>query len=511
LLVGSLDRQPDLREKHSLTTMRHQPNSPRKVIAVDLDEVLARTTLAIADFHNDTYGTSLTMDDFVSYDYTQVWGGTREESIAKWRLFFDSPYFLKVEPVEGSLETLKLLKARRFSLVIVTARQQFVADLTKKFVDRHFPGIFESINFANHFLTEEEKLTFISKPKSVICRDVHAQLPIDDSHENATEVAKAGIPVLLFDLQGAYKWNKLGDGQQLPEKVTRVKSWKEVQAWFPRPKSPLSNQCLSRDDQYFQEEDEEESEEEDDEEEKDAEEQLYNYQHQQYHPSHLASSDSDSDEDLNAEDDDDEMLAKREQEEEEDSHGRTLRRRKLMMMDFSSSEDDDDIDIDHHHSENMDSDEQDLDLESGHGHSHHSHSHGTTRHISHADLERYRHQHETMYTGEDGMEIEMEVDLESTTTTSTLVDDDMEQGLMTTQTTSTSTTTLVSIGKDAQVSSVETHESFLATTIPTSPEAMAVEGLSIKSPPTSGSEPSMSSVFEQTDKINVDMEEVPLA
>ncbi|KAF9576546.1 hypothetical protein EC968_008024 [Mortierella alpina] len=494
--------------------MRHQPNSPRKVIAVDLDEVLARTTLAIADFHNDTYGTTLTMDDFVSYDYTQVWGGTREESIAKWRLFFDSPYFLKVEPVEGSLETLKLLKARRFSLVIVTARQQFVADLTKKFVDRHFPGIFESIYFANHFLTEEEKLTFISKPKSVICRDVHAQLLIDDSLENATEVAKAGIPVLLFDLQGAYKWNKLGDGQQLPDKVTRVKSWKEVQAWFPRPKSPLSNQCLSRDDQYFEEEDEEESEEEEEDEEQDEEKQLYNYQHQQYHPSHLASSDSDSDEDLNADDDDDEMLAKREQEEEEDSHGRTLRRRKLMMMDFSSSEDDDDIDIDHHHGANMDSDEQDLDLESGHGHSHHPHGNGTTRHISHADLERYRHQHETMYTGEDGMEIEMEVDMESTTTTSTLVDDDMEQGLITTQTTTSSTATVVSIESDAQVechSSTEIIETLSTTTIPTSPEAMAVEGLSIKSPPTSGSEPCMSSVFEQTDKTNVDMEEIPLA
>jgi 5'(3')-deoxyribonucleotidase len=88
--------------------MRYQLNSPRKVIAVDLDEVLARTTLAIADFHNDTYGTSLTMDDFISYDFTKVWGGTREESIAKWRLFFDSPYFHKVEPVEGSLETLKV-------------------------------------------------------------------------------------------------------------------------------------------------------------------------------------------------------------------------------------------------------------------------------------------------------------------------------------------------------------------------------------------------------------------
>lgn len=92
--------------------MRHNSHAPRKVIAVDLDEVLAKTTLAIADFHNDTYGTALTMDDFISYDYTKIWGGTREESIAKWRLFFDSPYFLKVEPVEGSLETLKVKRMR---------------------------------------------------------------------------------------------------------------------------------------------------------------------------------------------------------------------------------------------------------------------------------------------------------------------------------------------------------------------------------------------------------------
>ncbi|KAG0202905.1 hypothetical protein BGX28_004722 [Mortierella sp. GBA30] len=491
--------------------MRHQPNSPRKVIAVDLDEVLARTTLAIAEFHNDTYGTSLTMDDFVSYDYTKVWGGSREESIAKWRLFFDSPYFLKVEPVEGSLETLKLLKSRRFSLVIVTARQQFVADLTKKFVDRHFPGIFESIYFANHFLTEEEKLTFISKPKSVICRDVHAQLLIDDSLENAAEVAKAGIPVLLFDLHGKYKWNKLEDGQQLPDKVTRVKSWKEVQAWFPRPRSPLSN-CISRDDQFSEEseseEEEDEEEEEEEEDDEDEDEPLYDYSHQQrrqqYVHSNLASDDSDSEEELGM--DDEEMLAKREQDEVEENH-RTLRRRKLMMMDFSSSEDDDDIDIDHH-GENMDSDEQDLDLESGHGH-HQHYGHGSSaRHISHADLERYRHQHETMYTGEDGMEVEMEMDVETTTTTST-VDDDMEQGLISTKSIISSTTTTTTSTPVVSIANAEI-ECQSSETIPSSPDAMAVEELTIKSPPPSGTESTIAGTL-QTDKINMDMEDVPLS
>ncbi|KAF8935461.1 hypothetical protein EDD21DRAFT_365258 [Dissophora ornata] len=485
--------------------MRHQPNSPRKVIAVDLDEVLARTTLAIAEFHNDTYGTSLTMDDFVSYDYTKVWGGTREESIAKWRLFFDSPYFLKVEPVEGSLETLKLLKSRRYSLVIVTARQQFVADLTKKFVDRHFPGIFESIYFANHFLTEQEKMTFISKPKSVICRDVCAQLLIDDSLENAAEVARAGIPVLLFDLHGAYKWNKLQDGQQLPDKVTRVKSWKEVQAWFPRPRSPLSTLCISRDDQISEDE---ESDPEDDEEDEDDQHMYGVYQHQPNHRRNM-DSDSDSDEDLDADDEDLNEIAKREQEEEEgEHHGRTLRRRKLMMMDFSSSEDDEDIDLEH--GENMDSDEADFDLESGRG----------ARHISHEDLERYRHQHETMYTGsENGMEMEMEMEMETTTTTQgssyVQVDvDDMERGLLTVATSTTTTTALngTTISTTTQVSiaaaQVDCQSLEETTSIPVSPEAIAVEGLTIKSPPSSDS--LMSSIL-QADKRNMEMEEVPLA
>ncbi|KAF9431156.1 hypothetical protein BGZ76_000523 [Entomortierella beljakovae] len=469
--------------------MRNQSNAVRKVIAVDLDEVLARTSLAIAEFHNDTYGTSLTMQDFISYDYTKIWGGTREESITKWRLFFDSPYFLKVEPVEGSLETLKLLKSRRFSLVIVTARQQFVAELTKKFVDRHFPGIFESIYFANHYLTEQEKLNFISKPKSIICRDVHAQLLIDDSLEIATEVAKAGIPVLLFDHQGSYKWNKLKDGEKLPDKVTRVKSWKEIQDWFPRPRSPLSTLCISRDDQISDESDEEDEDEELD--DGTATTAVDSHSHFGFHHHQQLDdmdSESESDDDIDVEEDELNELTKREQDEDE-HHGRTLRRRKLMMMDFSSSEDDDDIDFDQ--SENMDGDEQDFDLESGHA----------SRHITHEDLERYRHENGNMYSNqeEDSMEMEVETETDNTSVSSesTFVQasDDMELGL------SKATSSIVSI----TAAQVECESSNGLIAIPTSPDAMAVEGLTIKSPPT------LESPILQANRPNMEMENVPLS
>ncbi|KAK3819781.1 MAG: hypothetical protein J3Q66DRAFT_335504 [Benniella sp.] len=450
--------------------MRYQLNSPRKVIAVDLDEVLARTSLAIADFHNDTYGTSLTMDDFISYDFTKVWGGTREESIAKWRLFFDSPYFHKVEPVEGSLETLKLLKSRRYSLVIVTARQQFVADLTKKFVDRHFPGIFESIYFANHFLTEEEKLSFVSKPKSVICRDVHAQLLIDDSLENALEVAKAGIPVLLFDLHGNYKWNKIPDDHPpLPDKITRVKNWKEIQAWFPRPRSPLSNLCLSRDDPIS--EDEEEEEEEGEEEESSSE-----------------SSDGSDYEDVGK------------YEEDGEHQGETLRRRKLMMMDFSSSEEEEDVELEH--GENMDSDEQDFDLETGHGCR-------RRRHISHEILEQYGHQQEAVYTrDEDSMEMETDVtnakstSMTETTTFTQLNGDILHGGMVSVATATTTATTTIATATGLSCTTAD-QVSIAAVQVESQPSdcsmipAMAVEGLTMQ--------------LLQADKRNMEMEEVPLA
>ncbi|KAG0241337.1 hypothetical protein B0O80DRAFT_434960 [Mortierella sp. GBAus27b] len=505
--------------------MRYQPNAPRKVIAVDLDEVLAKTLVAVAEFHNDTYGTSLVMDDFISYDCSKVWGGTREESIAKWRLFFDSPYFHKVEPVEGSLETLKLLKSRRYSLVIVTARQQFVADLTKKFVDRHYPGIFESIYFANHFLTEEEKRTFVSKPKSVICRDVHAQLLIDDSIENAMEVAKAGIPVLLFDLKGSYKWNKIPDGHPpLSDKITRVTSWKEIQAWFPRPRSPLSNLCLSRDDQISDGEEESESESSDDDqvdmEEQDHQQHLHQQQYQQRcrrrRRRRTVGSDSSSDEDdYDGEEEEDmdkdpmqETEGDVEVEGEGENEDQVLRRRKFMAMDFSSSDDEEDLE----RGENMDSDEQDFDLETGHGH-HRRHRRPV---VPHKELERLRHQHETMYTGdENGMEVETEVDAISTakatmmtmeSTTFTQLDGDVVHhgDGMIAVTTSTTMTTIMGSGTGTgtattgqvsitavQVESQSSLANCSSSTIPISPGTMVAEGLAIKR--------------------TMDMEEVPLA
>lgn len=86
-----------------------------------------------------------------------------------------------------------------YDLHIVTSRQFAIQDLTVKWVEQYFPGIFSKLHFGNHY-SKEGKVR--SKPE--ICREIGAVLLIDDSLQYAMDCYKADIPVLLF---GEYAWN----------------------------------------------------------------------------------------------------------------------------------------------------------------------------------------------------------------------------------------------------------------------------------------------------------------
>ncbi|OZJ02142.1 hypothetical protein BZG36_05229, partial [Bifiguratus adelaidae] len=225
-------------------------NNTRKVIACDLDETLAAALPALVAFHNDRYGTNYTISDYDTLDCHEVWEDSAEEAQQKIREFYKSEYFNRIEPIcDGALETLKALKKRKFHMVIITERQQFIAEVTKKFVDKHFPGIFESIYFCNRNLTIAERITYNSKSKATILCEINADVLIDDSLAQVQECAPLqhqlpnGLQILLFDKDGQYRWNKTktSDATDLPSNVSRVTSWWQILALFPRPPSPLRN------------------------------------------------------------------------------------------------------------------------------------------------------------------------------------------------------------------------------------------------------------------------------
>lgn len=161
------------------------------VVAVDIDEVLGQFLNSLIQFHNDTYGTHLKLSDFHSYEFHEIWGGTPEEASAKIRQFFISDYFADIPTIPHAYEILQELQSWNiFDFVIVTSRQTIIEKATRQWIDKHFPGIFSEMRFGNIYGAVGKKFT---KPE--MCKELRAEILIDDSLKYGRECSRQGIRV----------------------------------------------------------------------------------------------------------------------------------------------------------------------------------------------------------------------------------------------------------------------------------------------------------------------------
>lgn len=181
-------------------------------IAVDNDDILFNFNDQIILFHNEVYGTNLKKEDFVSYNFNEVWGGTVDQAVAKVLEFFQSNYFKEIRPTEGSQKAMRLLKDNGHILFVVTGRIFPLVEQTEADIKKYFPNIFSGICFANTYGAEGIKIK-----KSVLCRRLNTRLIIEDDLLHINECTNAGITTLVYD----YPWNQ----GVLPEKAERVFDW----------------------------------------------------------------------------------------------------------------------------------------------------------------------------------------------------------------------------------------------------------------------------------------------
>lgn len=201
-----------------------RPSDERRVtVAVDVDEVLAHFLPALIEYHNTEHGTELELSDFHSYRFSDVWGGSSEETIRKVHHFFESVWFHEMPVVRGARATLER-HMDSFNYVVVTSRQHSIERQTRLWLQRNFPGLFSDILFGNHYgLTGKKR----SKPE--LCRSVGAQLLIDDNISYARECAASGMRVIMFDWDRQYRYSAYDpDEDPLPDTVLHVHSWGAV-------------------------------------------------------------------------------------------------------------------------------------------------------------------------------------------------------------------------------------------------------------------------------------------
>lgn len=163
----------------------------KPVIVCDIDDVVFPFVDNIALHYNQQFGASLTPEDFVSFNFYEVWGGTQEEANGIVEGFLAQPC-LELSPLKGAVEAFTRLK-EDFDIVLVTARNGIFEEGTVGWLRQHFPDLFDRAIFAGN---AHDGRGF--RTKGEICRELEAVLIIDDHPSNVLSAVNQGVDGILF-------------------------------------------------------------------------------------------------------------------------------------------------------------------------------------------------------------------------------------------------------------------------------------------------------------------------
>lgn len=197
----------------------------RKTIAVDIDDVLARSAEGFIAFSNERWGMRLQPDDYQE-EWAVVWGVPVEQALERSLEFHASGIVGTYQPHEAAMPVLKRL-AQEFDLVVVTSRREIIKPETDAWIARHFPHIFQELHYAGIWDNVSNISKALTGTKAEICRAIGADYLIDDQLKHCIGAANAGIKAVLF---GEYRWTR--HEQNLPKGVTRAAHWDEVAGYF---------------------------------------------------------------------------------------------------------------------------------------------------------------------------------------------------------------------------------------------------------------------------------------
>jgi len=183
-------------------------------IGIDLDEVIVDFVKGFSKFYNLKFNKNLLFEDWHSYNFWEVVGISREQSIELVNEFNCSAMFDNLELIKNAEKTIKEI-LKNHKVFIITARSVRFKEKTYRFIKNLFPINTPEIIHSGDFHNSQ------GKTKSEICKALEIDFLIEDHKGYAFESAQEGVRVFLFDKP----WNKNLDEH---EKIIRVSGWKEV-------------------------------------------------------------------------------------------------------------------------------------------------------------------------------------------------------------------------------------------------------------------------------------------
>jgi 5'(3')-deoxyribonucleotidase len=194
------------------------------LIAIDIDDTIADSTESVRLLANMRTGANITpaayrvAGDFWGY-YERVWA---THGITGKIIYNDLAAEMIVDQshiplLPGALMAIKQL-AQRYAIVLITARDQNCEAATRRWLAQQFPGLDVEVYFAasHHNIR--------AKTKGQICKDLGAEVLIDDNVEHCESALEESIDAILF---GEYGWHS-----HAGEHLARCKDWQAVLEYF---------------------------------------------------------------------------------------------------------------------------------------------------------------------------------------------------------------------------------------------------------------------------------------
>jgi uncharacterized HAD superfamily protein len=194
-------------------------------IYVDIDDVLAETTRALAELARQDFGKDVDFEDLRVFDLS-VSLGLDEKEFPRFMAAAHAPDFLLgLEPVMGARETLAQWSEAGARIHLITGRPPATEETTRRWLEeRAIPH--ERLEFVDKYGRHPECATTSRL-------DLHRReydFCIEDSHEMARELARHSSGwILLFDRP----WNRrcvAGEETEGRRNLQRVRDWAQIRS-----------------------------------------------------------------------------------------------------------------------------------------------------------------------------------------------------------------------------------------------------------------------------------------
>ncbi|MAG38384.1 hypothetical protein CMI45_03295 [Candidatus Pacearchaeota archaeon] len=184
-------------------------------IAIDLDDVISSTLARVIPFYNERTNSNTKREDYTDYDWTKIWGCSKEEMLKIWNEFAKSKNYEEILPIKDAIPSVLSLMEKN-EITIMTARSRDIKNETLNWLKKYFQEKEIDLIFTGEF----GKVDGIKKSKAEICNKLRIPLIIEDNGEYSLQCAEEGIKVILFDA--------LHNRSASHENITRVSGWEEA-------------------------------------------------------------------------------------------------------------------------------------------------------------------------------------------------------------------------------------------------------------------------------------------